>query len=477
MMASMDASPRTGDIVFTCAVAFLLGVFVAGSGWDPVVVVALAGCIAAGIIVLYGTRGAKWIAIALFAFVAGILYYYGYVDWQAAHTRLPSGKAAAFFGVITEEPKLAGNFIMLPISLVQPYAGEVDIFVLANNTQFSYGDEIWIQGTVTASKDAGEPSAIFLPKLNVIAQHQGFWFKESVINFKEAIVRKIAQLLPPDQAALLAGILIGTTSAVSAALKAQMEASGTTYIVNMYGYKIAIMTAAIAMALKDHMSRKALLWISLVAIGLFVFASGGATSAIRAAVMGAFAVVARGTGRVFSARNAVTFAALGMVLGNATLLTDAGFQLSFLSFLGIYYIGPAINGFFHWAGRGALDWKSHAMLSLATNLAILPIVMNTFGEFSLTSFISNILIMIPWVAVIGFGAIAVLFGFISPALAFIATQIVSVFLQYELFIIRVFAEITIPIPPLFGSGVAVALYYAALIIFAHYYASSSQENN
>ena len=235
---------------------------------------------------------------------------------------------------------------------------------------------------------------MFLPQLRVVAQHQGFWFKEMVINIEQDIVQKIAQTLSADQAALLVGILLGTSGTLGTALKAQMETSGTSYIVNMYGYKIIIITFALTAALKNRVPRRTLLWITLGAIALFVFISGGTISAIRAAIMGSLAVVARGAGRVFSARNAITFAAAGMAIANATVLTDAAFQLSFLSFLGIYYLGPPIEHFFHWTDEGALQWRSHAMLSLSTNLAILPIVMNTFGDFSLTSFVSNILIMI-----------------------------------------------------------------------------------
>jgi len=183
---------------------------------------------------------------------------------------------------------------------------------------------------------------------------------------------------------------------------------------------------------------------------------------------------------VFSARNAVTFAALGMVLLNATLLTDAAFQLSFLSFLGIYYLGPAIDYYFHWTAArdgGVLRWKEHAMLSFATNLAILPVAMNTFGDFSLTSLASNILIMLPWLALIALGALVALLGFIAPALAFIATQVVGVLLQYELFIIHIFAIIVVPMPAVFGSAFAIVFYYAALIIFIHQHAAPPQENN
>jgi competence protein ComEC len=245
----------------------------------------------------------------------------------------------------------------------------------------------------------------------------------------------------------------------------------------MYGYKIIIITFALAAALKDRVPRRALLWITLGVIALFVFVSGGTISAIRAAIMGSLAVVARGTGRVFSARNAITFAAAGMAIANATVLTDAAFQLSFLSFLGIYYLGPPIEHYFHWMDEGALQWRSHTMLSLSTNLAILPIVMNTFGDFSLTSFVSNILIMIPWLMVIIFGAMLVIFSYIALPLAFCVAQITSVLLQYELFVIHFFAVVTVPMPAVFGSAFAIALYYGILLLFAHYYAAPPSQKN
>jgi len=479
----MHTSIRMGDVSFGAAVAFLFGVFAANSGWN-LYALSVAAIFSVIAVATFSRSRAFWkyTVLILFAIVAGALYYCAYVHWQAAYARMPSGKDTAFFGVIAEEPKPAGNFTMLVVTLLRPYVGTVDIFTTPNNSGFHYGDEVWIKGSVMtgSTDDASEPPALFMPQLRVVAEHEGFLLKEVAIDIKAVISQKLTAILPPDQAALAAGIMLGTAGTMSAVLKAQMEASGTTYIVNMYGYKIAIITAALMAALKDHLPRRALSLITIAVVVLFVVVSGGSISAIRAAIMGSFAIVARGVGRVFSARNAVTFAALGMVLLNATLLTDAAFQLAFLSFLGIYYLGPAIDQYFHWTGAaagGVLQWKEHAMLSLATNLAILPIVINTFGSFSLTSFISNILIMIPWVAVIAFGAITVFVECIAPALAFIVAQVVSALLRYELFIIHVFAAIVVPMPAVFSSTFVVIFYYSVLIIFIYYYAAPPQKDH
>ncbi len=483
MRASLDMKMRAGDIFFGIAVIFLFGIFAANMGWN-ILLLGIAGIVAGGATMLFSSRWrGSWKCFALFFCAAGVgvLYYHAYANWQMAHMHMPMGKSAAFFGVVTEAPKAAGKYSMLVISLLHPYTGTLDIFTFPDSSQFHYGDELWISGAVTAdasSSDVGdEPPAMFLPQLRTVTQHQGFWLKETVINVEQNIVQRIEQVLPADQAALLAGILLGTSGTLGTALKAQMEASGTSYIVNMYGYKIIIITFALTTAFTNRVPRRALLWITLGAIALFVFISGGTISAVRAAIMGSLAVVARGTGRVFSARNAITFAAVGMAIANATVLTDAAFQLSFLSFLGIYYLGPPIEHYFHWTDEGALQWRSHAMLSLSTNLAILPIVMNTFGDFSLMSFVSNILIMIPWLAVIIFGVLLVMLSYIAPPLVFCAAQITSVLLQYELFIIHLFTVLTVPMPSVFGSTFAITLYYGVLLVFAYYYAEPPSQKN
>lgn len=481
MRISIGTRMKVGNVSFGIAAAFLFGIFAANMGWN-IFLLAAAGIVMGGIgsLLVSHWRGSwKYFALFFYAAAAGVLYYHAYTHWQTARTHIPTGKSVAFFGVVAEAPKAAGNYTMLVVSLSRPYAGTLDIFTFPDSSQFHYGDELWISGAVTANAGGDdEPPAMFLPQLRVVAQHQGFWLKETVINIEQDVVQRITQALPADQAALLAGILLGTSGTLGAALKAQMEASGTSYIVNMYGYKIIIITFALTAGLKDRVPRRTLLWITLAAIALFVFISGGTISAIRAAIMGSLAVVARGAGRVFSARNAITFAAVGMAIANATVLTDAAFQLSFLSFLGIYYLGPPIEHYFRWTDEGALQWRSHAMLSLSTNLAILPIVMNTFGDFSLTSFVSNILIMIPWLAVIIFGALLVTFSYLAAPLAFCVAQITSVLLRYELFVIHFFAAITLPMPAVFGSAFAIALYYGVLILFAHYYAAPpSRKNN
>ena len=85
--------------------------------------------------------------------------------------------------------------------------------------------------------------------------------------------------------------------------------------------------------------------------------------------------------------------------------------------------------------------------------------------------------MIPWLAVIVSGALLVILSYLAPPLAFCTAQITSILLQYELLVIRFFATVILPMPAVFGSAFAVALYYGILLLFAHYYAAPPSQKN
>ena len=465
---------REGDVTFGASVAFMAGVFAANERWNvgAVALVAGIGVGAAGIFLPAMRSMFRWAALVATFCLMGSFYYFAFIAWRTSHINLPRGKNAAFFGVVTEEPKptVSGDLLLFPLALQKPYAGTIDVFAPAYD-DFHYGDFIWVQGTIEAPAEREGVPAAFRPRAHLVVSRNGWAWKEEVIALKAAIARTFARVLPPDEAALLSGIVLGQAAAVGGAMKAQMEVSGTSYIVGMYGFKIAIIMGSLESALKDHLSRWWLIGVMSSAIAVFVAVSGANISVVRAAVMGACALGARAVRRGGSPRNALALSALAMVLADATLTTSAAFQLSFLSYWGIYYLKDPINHLFGWRNEGFLQWKQHAMLSLTTNLAIVPVVMNTFGEFSLMSFASNVFVMIPWVAVFACGVFIAAAGAIAPPLAFVGAKVAGLFLAYELFVIKIFAAIDVPIPPVFGSVPAIVLYYGLLVIAAHYYRS------
>jgi ComEC/Rec2-related protein len=469
----MKGKIRKGDAAFFIAMAFLCGVFIVSLGWN----IKLIGLFLLFLILLAfffskDLRIWKYIFIFFLAASTGTIYYLGYIRWISLHTHMPSGKETAFFGLVVEEPKPAGNFLMFPLELSRPYSGKIDVFA-SPHSQFHYGDILWIRGTIEASQDSDEDPVIFLPQLSVVTAGNGFWLKQWSVTARSFITQKFEMFFPSDKASLLTGIVTGSNASMSTELKDEMDTSGTSYVIGMYGYKIAVICLVIATLLKDFLPRRVLLILTLGIIWLFIFISGGTISAIRAGVMGSLVLIAAALGRIFVARNALTFTAFVLVVIDPRALTDAAFQLSFLSFLGIYYLGDPIRNFFHWTDKGWLEWKEHAMLALTTNLAIIPVVMKTFGGFSLTSFISNILIMLPWAVMLFLATVVILLGVIAPSMAFFGIQFLNILLSYELFVIRIFTKLMIPLPNIFTSDLVIILYYGLLLIFIYYYGETA----
>jgi ComEC/Rec2-related protein len=296
--------------------------------------------------------------------------------------------------------------------------------------------------------------------------------KNGAIGFPSTVFNA---MLPSRQSELLTAIVSGSTGAVDSDLKSQMSVSGTSYIVGMYGYKINLFAAALFAAGRRFFPRRIALAMVVFAVLAFIFMAGAPISAIRAGIMMGLVSLARESGRLFRVRNVFTFTAVIMLLSDPTLLGSASFQLSFLSLLGIFMLGPPCRQLFRATGQEFLQWKAHAIMALSVNAAIMPLVMLQFGDFSITSFISNFLIAIPLAAVIGLALVVAALGFLSPHLAFLVAALANVFLSYQLSVIKFFSVVVVPLPLFFQSGFFVALYYFLLTAFIIHYGTQEKE--
>jgi ComEC/Rec2-related protein len=467
-----DSIIRVGDVAFWVAVAFLVGVLVQDLMIDPRAMMLAIGSCATTTFLIVRHAKARWLIAGIcFAFIAGMIYCRGYGIVSGSHVHLPTG-SGTFLGIVSEEPKPVTGFVMLTVSLAKPYSGMVDVFTPPPG-RFIYGDLIQMTGRIDAPKNSDEHPALFLPHSQRIAAHKGWWLKEFIINAKAATLAAFYTVLPRDQAGLLEGIIFGSSDGIDQTLKAQMSTSGTSYIIGMYGYKIALLIAMARMALKDHVSRMTLFVLAAAMIGAFVLWSGASVSALRAGVMGIFSLTAGISGRVASPRNALTAAAFVLTVAAPGALVEAGFQLSFLSFLGIFFLSTPLKNFFRWTDAGFLKWKEHAVMSLATNLAIIPVAMKAFGDFSLPSLISNTLIMVPWPLIVLFGLIMLGLGLFSHYLTLFVAKFLGIMLAYELLIIKLFTRFVIPTPVAIASWEGMVLFYGSLFIFIHYYGTPS----
>lgn len=455
------------DLVFGGTLAFLFGVLAASLGWSIVFYLPIFAILGFGYLFLsHRPEAHRPFLSFLFLIFCGAFYYSFYLNLQAKLQNIIFNQKISFSGVVIEEPAVSEKYSTLTLKLQPPFSGEIRALTSPSG-EFGYGDLLQIEGRVSPAGSPAEKPTVFFPKIGILAQHRGFWLKEGLLDLKNHLTGQFERFLSADEEALLAGITFGTRSNFASEFKKQMSLSGTTHLVALSGYNISILVFAIAWASGRFLSRRKTFYLTALVIVLFVLMVGAEASVVRAAIMGFLALLAKEIGRVYSARNSIALTATAMALVNPTILVyNPGFQLSFLSLLGIVYLSPTLGRLFKIEKGNFFGWQEIVLTTISAQLAVLPLVIAVFGRFSLSAFLANTLIL-------GFVPLTMLLGFILAALSsvyiylgFFAAKFVEILLAYEIAVIKFFAKIVLPVP-LGNSWAIILTYYSILALIVY----------
>lgn len=478
--------------------SFLLGVFTASSGWSFYITALIfsAGIIIFKILIL-GGRSQKYphiptdteqpvvsivepsrkksVGVFLVMGVAfltfGFFYYHFFQNFTNRRENIPVGTKISFSGTISKDPEEKETYQKLIVDFQAPWRGKI-IVLTEPLLNFDYGDEIKIEGKIEESEFKNQPPIVFFPKIEAQAKNRGGWLRARLYRLKNHLTGQFKNHLSPDKAALISGITFGERSEFSQELKNDMSRSGVTHIVALSGYNIAILALAIERSLKKIISRRKRFYLTLGIIFLFVLMVGGEASVVRAAIMGSLILLAQHIGRPHDTLHIIVLTALGMVLFNpAILVFDIGFQLSFLSLLGIVYLEPVLKKLFRMKDEkkeSFLAWRENGLTTTAAQLAVIPILVLNFNQFSLTAVLANalILVTVPFTMFLGF--LLATLSSVSLSLGFFVAQIASLLTSYQIAVIKIFSVIYLPIPgsQFLNSSIIIIIYYGVLSVLA-----------
>ena len=236
----------------------------------------------------------------------------------------------------------------------------------------------------------------------------------------ESIRRRVgdalATVLTEPEAGLAAGIMVGLRDRVSRAVAVDLTTAGLSHIVAISGWNIAVVGGLIAALLRPWPRRRRAVAM-ITTIAAYTILAGASPSVVRAALMAAVVLVAREHGRTGHAAAALGLAAWLMLLADPATVADAGFLLSVAATAGLLAWATPLTG---WIGRHVPartpTWIIEALgVSLAAQLATLPIVLLAFGRLSLVAPIANLVaapLVLPAMVV---GALAVPVGWLIAA--------------------------------------------------------------
>jgi competence protein ComEC len=246
----------------------------------------------------------------------------------------------------------------------------------------------------------------FLQKIKVTFYKFLFFIKDKFTN-------SLQRELKNPQAGLAAGILIGSKQALGKDLLDDFRRAGLIHLVVLSGYNVTI----IADAIRKVFSSLPIFYskfFSIFFILAFAILTGASATTIRASIMAIIAVLVFSSTRKYEVVRALWVAAFFMVLHNPKILTsDPGFQLSFVATLGLIHISPYISSKIKFITE-KFQLREIISTTIATQIAVFPLIIKMTGELSVISIIANIIVLplMPFAMLIS--AIAGLISFLGP---------------------------------------------------------------
>ncbi|KXK26692.1 MAG: ComEC family competence protein [candidate division WS6 bacterium OLB20] len=223
-----------------------------------------------------------------------------------------------------------------------------------------------------------------------------------LVSARNGIREKLQMSLPEPHAALVIGMLIGTREEFYQDFDGRLSLTGTTHMIAVSGFNVTLLITLI-LSLAGRIHRKKLMWIAAVGILLFLGIVGADNQpALRATIMGLAMLAGKVSGRRGAVANSLGLALFCMLLINPLSLFSLSLQLSFAATLGLIVIEPRLRRI---VPRlfGTLI-REELSLTLAANVATLPVTVSSFGTVPLISPIANLAVgpLVPIIMLFGF---------------------------------------------------------------------------
>lgn len=445
--------------------------FVAGVGirsfWDvPVNVVSMLG-IVGGFFLFYWVfaRAYSFLGIAglcILVFSLGVVRFSFYEAAQTEATILKFADSGEVIlrGVVVDEPDVREKNTRLVVavsaavsdSTTHPAVGNVLLFT-DRYPVFAYGDEVTATGNLKRPETfSGFDYPMYLAKDQIFAlmyyptikraSSGGVSVRGVLFDIKHVFENSIERVFSEPYAAFLKGILLGSRASIPAWLLDAFRITGVMHIIALSGFNITIIADTLSRFLRWlTVSRQGTFWASFALILLFTLMVGASPSIVRAALMGMLVLLAAKEGRQYQGANALVFAGAVMIFHNpAVLRFDVAFQLSFLATAGLFFIAPRIEHWF-WFLPEFFGLRGTVTATISAQAAVLPLLLYYFGELSLVSPLTNLLILSLMPMTMLFGFLGALAGMIWTPFGIGIGSIGYALVAYQIWIVSVFSQI------------------------------------
>ncbi|MCD5406111.1 MAG: DNA internalization-related competence protein ComEC/Rec2 [Desulfotomaculum sp.] len=418
---------------------------------------------------------ARWLMVGL-CLLTGIMTMILAIESNKTVLVQYAGESLSLTGALVREPDVRPEKVFYLVQAreiqvddqIKPVHGLVRVTVREPEQVFEYGDLITASGRLKIVPPPGNPGQFdyrcWLERrgIHVVmsvwdhaavekvgrAYHGGF--KGLALAAKQHLQVILQKTLPPEQAALMQGMLFGNRGMISEQVSEDFQTVSLVHVLCVSGFHVGLVLAGFLGLF--HLLRLPLAWEAPAGTLLLVFyatMTGLGPAVIRATIMGLAVLWARRLGRERDWPTVMALAAAMILMLWPQALWEPGFQLSFAVTWGILYLTPL-------AEKGLGNWPRPLRLALAiplvAELTAAPLVAYHFNMVSLVGVIANAILGPLISAVMLLAGASVLIGLIILPVANIINAVTGTLLDLMLWIVHNLAAwpqaaVFIPPPP------------------------------
>lgn len=369
----------------------------------------------------------------IFASVLTLVLILRIFSFYSQRTDYRDGESIIFETNLSSEPKFSGNLQNFSASLPN---GEAVFIETIGYPEYNYADRISIAGKLKVKALNGKPTIISMnfPKISLVKSHENY-FLAVIDSIRQKIINSFQSILPKDSSALLLGIVFGIKVDFSKTFLQNLKTVGVMHVIPTSGMNVTMVAGFLFYLFSAFLKRQWAIFLSIFGLIFYDFLAGFQSSIIRASIMAILAFSAQILGKQKDAIYILFLTGFVMLFWQPNFLTDVGFQLSFVSTLGILLIPRLIKRWENW-------FSADLITTLSAQIATLPILVTSFGVYSVWSVVVNALVLwtVPILMILGgFAAIA---AFVFEPLAHFILYLCLPFLIYFQLIANFFAGLS-----------------------------------
>src|SRR3989344_4564830 len=260
-----------------------------------------------------------------------------FIFYYSNQTTLKDGQKISFTGRLMTEPETQGSLQRFSF---RKEARKIFITTAAF-PRYRYGQMLKISGTIKQRLLDNDRivNTMFFPIVEVKKDQENF-LQNLTFHVREKIRSVFQTTLPPVSASLLLGIVFGGKEQLPKAFSDNLASIGLIHIIAASGMNMTMLAGGVFLLLSFFFPRKTAIILSVLALFFYMLLAGFSPSIVRAGIMASLASLASFLGKQYFAVIALGITGYSMLLFDPSVFFDLGFQLSFLSTLGIILLSP-----------------------------------------------------------------------------------------------------------------------------------------